>query len=307
MFCSHSIFSSAEFILKLILTFRRLRIISKWSSIRSMKRYRYVILAPLLPAQVSSHRFLISHVFSPKAKRKNMVRDGAAELQSGRRSAVPRGQMREGWYKCWGMRTPPQHCPFHLMLTANCFTLLNPMWTQPAAEKHFTEVKVSSISIPIWKKGLQHRGKRVFISVEFFFLWKPLYTLRTLTFLPKPTPPSWPWQHQSTSEARRTLEEKRIWGFFTKTDTFLSLCQQEGAGNVTLTFPKTSEEALQLYRSLGKMLTSTGMQLRHLNAVPPQAHGLGSAPLQQVRHTSWVLVLFHRLALKNSAAIELVS
>lgn len=67
MFCSHFIFSSAEFILKLILTFRRLRIISKWSSIRSMKRYSCVLLAPLLSVQVSSKPpfFLISHIFSP--------------------------------------------------------------------------------------------------------------------------------------------------------------------------------------------------------------------------------------------------
>lgn len=77
-------------------------------------------------------------------------------------------------------------------------------------------------------------------------------------------------------------EDLRI--FFTKTHTFLSLRQQEGVRNVTMTFPKTSEEALRLYRSLGETLASTGMQLRHFDAIPPMAHGLGSAPLRQVRH-----------------------
>lgn len=79
MFCSHFIFASAEFILKLIPTFRRLRIISKWSSTRSMKRYSCVLLAPLLPVRVSSHRFLTSHIFPPKQNRKTWC---VMELQS---------------------------------------------------------------------------------------------------------------------------------------------------------------------------------------------------------------------------------
>lgn len=38
-----------------------------------------------------------------KGKQQNMVRGGAAELQRGRRTQVPRGQIREGRYKHQGV------------------------------------------------------------------------------------------------------------------------------------------------------------------------------------------------------------
>lgn len=265
MFCSHFIFSSAEFILKLILTFRRLRIISKWSSTRSMKRYSCVTLAPLLPVQVSSRHFLISHIFPPKQNGKTwcVMELQSCEVGEGRQYRVVRHEKDDISVKVRGL---PQLLPIPSRVNSYLLYLAQPNVDTTCSWKAF------------------YRSE----SEQYFYYEHGNVCFccgrGTLTYSLKPTPPSWPWQHQSTSEARRSIEEKRIWGFFTKTDTFLSLCQQEGAGNVTLTFPKTSEEALQQYHSLGEMVTSTGMQLKHFNTVPPQAHGLGSAPLQQVRH-----------------------
>lgn len=86
-----------------------------------------------------------------------------------RRYCVARYVMDDISVKVCGL--PQNHCPFHLMFTANCFTLLNPMWTQPAAEKHFTEVKVSGISFPIWGKKVYSMYKKSFYergNVWFF-------------------------------------------------------------------------------------------------------------------------------------------
>ncbi|XP_070832623.1 protein mono-ADP-ribosyltransferase PARP4 [Chaetodon trifascialis] len=47
-----------------------------------------------------------------------------------------------------------------------------------------------------------------------------------------------------------------------------------------LVFLSTSEEALQVYKALRETLQTTGLQLR--SNIPPQAQGLGSAPLQQL-------------------------
>lgn len=50
-----------------------------------------------------------------------------------------------------------------------------------------------------------------------------------------------------------------------------------------LLFLSTSEEALEVYKTLKETLQTTGLQLR--NNQPPEAQDLGSAPLQQVCHT----------------------
>ncbi|XP_070770875.1 protein mono-ADP-ribosyltransferase PARP4 [Enoplosus armatus] len=47
-----------------------------------------------------------------------------------------------------------------------------------------------------------------------------------------------------------------------------------------LVFLSTSEEALEVYKALRETLQATGLQLR--SSIPPQARGLGSAPLQQL-------------------------
>lgn len=50
-----------------------------------------------------------------------------------------------------------------------------------------------------------------------------------------------------------------------------------------LVFLSTSEEALEVYRALREALQADGLQLR--SSLPLTPHDLGSAPLQQVRHT----------------------
>lgn len=50
-----------------------------------------------------------------------------------------------------------------------------------------------------------------------------------------------------------------------------------------LVFLTTSEEALEVYKDLSETLPAAGLQLR--TNIPPQALDLGSAPLQQVRHS----------------------
>lgn len=55
-----------------------------------------------------------------------------------------------------------------------------------------------------------------------------------------------------------------------------------------LLFLSTSEEALEVYKTLRETLQTTGLQLR--SNMPPQARDLGSAPLQQVRHTHCTLL-----------------
>ncbi|KAM6955132.1 protein mono-ADP-ribosyltransferase PARP4 [Lycodopsis pacificus] len=55
---------------------------------------------------------------------------------------------------------------------------------------------------------------------------------------------------------------------------------KEAAVRDTLVFLSTSEEALEVYKSLRETLQATGLQLR--TSTPPQAPHLGSAPLQQL-------------------------
>lgn len=58
-----------------------------------------------------------------------------------------------------------------------------------------------------------------------------------------------------------------------------------------LVYLSTSEEAVEVYKDLRDTLQASGLQLR--SSLPPQARHLGSAPLQQVRHTRCTLHSTH--------------
>lgn len=58
---------------------------------------------------------------------------------------------------------------------------------------------------------------------------------------------------------------------------------QKAAVKDKLVFVTTSEDALDVYKTLRESLQTTGLQLR--SNIPRQAPGLGSAPLQQVPHS----------------------
>ena len=58
-----------------------------------------------------------------------------------------------------------------------------------------------------------------------------------------------------------------------------------------LVFLSTSEDAVEVYKELRDTLQASGLQLR--SSPPPQARHLGSAPLQQVRHSHCTLHRAH--------------
>jgi len=61
------------------------------------------------------------------------------------------------------------------------------------------------------------------------------------------------------------------------------VCEQKAALRDQLVFLSTSEEARDVYEALRKALEAAGMRKR--SGLPPEASGLGSTPLQQVRLT----------------------
>lgn len=72
---------------------------------------------------------------------------------------------------------------------------------------------------------------------------------------------------------------------------------QKAAVKDMLVFVTTSEDALDVYKTLRETLQTAGLQLR--SNVPPQAPGLGSAALQQVRHSLSVSVVLVGRMMEN--------